>query len=93
MSKILFLSRVALLCNFCFLAAFLIQFIPVIRNSVITSTIIILGNVVAIVLNMLVNFLYLLLVFARRSITTTVPVWIVVINFLFFLIQVILLIK
>ena len=81
------------MCNVCFLLAFFLQFIPFVRNGVVTSTIIILGNVVAIVVNVLINLLYLLLVVTRRPITAAVPLWIVVVNFLFFIFQVILLIK
>jgi hypothetical protein len=93
MPKLLFFSRVAFICNVCFLITFLMHYIPDIRNGTIPSTIIILGNVLAIVLNTMLNILYLLLFLAGRLRVTKMPVWIMLINFLFFIFQIVLLIK
>ena len=93
MPKLAFLSRVAFLCNVCFLLALFANYIPFIKNGVITSTIIIMGKVLAIIVNMLVVLLYVALMVARKSIFSFVPKWIIIVNFLFFILQVILLIK
>lgn len=93
MSKLLFLSRVALLCNICFLLTFLMHYVPALENGIITSTIIIMGNIIAIVVNVLIHLIYLILFFIGRSILSLIPVWLMVINFVFLIIQVILLIK
>lgn len=93
MTKVLFLSRVALLCNACFLVTFLLHFVPAIQNGIITSTIVILGNIVSIVMNVLIHLIYLLLRLIGKSVLAAVPVWILVVNFLFLIFQVILLLK
>jgi hypothetical protein len=93
MPKLLFFSRVALLCNICFLITLSMHYIPVITNGIIPSTIIVLGNVLAIVINVLTNFLYVLITLADKPISKFVPIWIIIVNFLFLIVQVILLIK
>ena len=93
MPKLLFFSRVALICNVCFLVTFFMHYVPIIANGLVPSTIIILGNVLAIVLNAMINILYILLFFAGRFFILRVPQWIIVVNFLFFVFQIILLIK
>lgn len=92
MPKLLFLSRVALICNLCFLITFLMHYAPV-SNGSIPSTIIVLGNVVSVVINVLMNALYVLIFLAGKPLIRHVPVWLIAINFLFFIFQVILLIK
>ncbi len=93
MPKILFLSRVALICNICFLITLLMHYIPAIASGIFSSTLIILGTVMAIVINVLMNILYLIIVFYGRPIRKFVPVWLISVNFLFLILQVILLIK
>ena len=93
MSKLLFLSRVALLCNICFLFTFLMGYIPALENGIVTSTIIIMGNIISIVVNILIHLIYLILLFVGRSILSVIPAWLMIINFLFLLVQIILLIK
>ena len=93
MPKILFLSRVALICNVCFLITLLLHYIPAVANGIFSSTLIILGTVMAIVINVLMNILYLIIVFCGRPIRKFVPVWLMSVNFLFLILQVILLIK
>ena len=93
MPKILFLSRAALICNICFLITLLMHYIPAIASGIFSSTLIILGTVMAIVINVLMNILYLIIVFYGRPIRKFVPVWLISVNFLFLILQVILLIK
>lgn len=93
MPKILFLSRVALICNICFLITLLMHYIPAVASGIFSSTLIILGTVMAIVINVLMNILYLIIVFYGRPIRKFVPVWLISVNFLFLILQVILLIK
>ena len=93
MPKILFLSRVALICNICFLITLLMHYIPAIASGIFSSTLIILGTVMAIVINVLMNILYLIIVFYGMPIRKFVPVWLISVNFLFLILQVILLIK
>jgi hypothetical protein len=93
MPRLLFFSRVALLCNICFAITFSMHYLPVIYNGVVPSTIIVMGNVLAIVINILMNILYLLLTLAGKQAINFIPKWIIIVNFLFFTFQVILLIK
>ncbi len=93
MPKLLFFSRVALLCNICFLITYLLRNVPFISNGIVTSTIIVMGNVLSIVINMLVNILYVFIALTGKPISTYLPKWIIIVNFLFFILQVILLIK
>lgn len=93
MPKLLFFSRVAFLCNLCFLITSLLRFIPELKTGFLTSTVIVLGLVVAIVLNALVNLFYLIFMLSNKPISTLVPSWLVITNFLFFLVQAILLFK
>jgi hypothetical protein len=93
MTKLLFLSRVALLCNICFFITLLMHYIPALSQGVVTSTVIILGTVMAIVINALMNFLYLIIALSVRRLQNLVPVWIIIVNFLFLILQAILLIR
>lgn len=93
MSKLLFFSRVALLCNVCFVLTFLIRYVPEMKEGFIVSTIIIIGLVLSIVINVIINLFYILITVADKPIGHYVPRWLVVTNFLFFVFQAILLIK
>lgn len=92
MPKLLFFSRVAFLCNLCFLFTFLINYIPSINLSII-SIVLVIGLVLSLVMNFVVNISYLLATFAGKSLSLFIPRWIVVANFLFFICQAILLLK
>ena len=93
MSRLLFFSRVAFLCNICFLITFLMRYVPALKEGFFVSTIIVIGLMMSIVLNLIINLFYLLIVVADKPISHYVPVWLVAINLLFFVFQVILLIK
>jgi hypothetical protein len=93
MSKLLFLSRVALLCNICFVATLAMHYVPALSQGAISSTVIILGTVMAIVINALMNFLYLVIAVSGARLQNLVPVWLIIVNFLFLILQAILLIK
>jgi hypothetical protein len=93
MRKLLFVSRVALLCNLCFLVTWLLQSIPFIANGIISSTLIIIGHVMSIVINALLVILYTVLALAGRSLRQYVPLWLICFNFIFFIFQAILLVK
>ncbi len=93
MPKLLFFSRVAFLCNICFLVAFLMHYMSTAYNGVVPATIIILGNVLAILINFMLNILTILLFLAGRVRMAGVPVWLISINFMFFVLQVIFLMK
>jgi hypothetical protein len=93
MPRLLFFSRVAFLCNICFLITFLMRYVPALKEGLFVSTIIVIGLVMSIVINLIINLFYLLVAVADKPISHYVPTWLIVINFLFFVFQVILLIK
>ena len=93
MPKLLFFTRVAFLCNCCFALALMIHYIPFISNGIIPSTLIIAGNVLAIVVNILIHMLYIILLTADRRLSSYIPLWLLFTNFLFLIVQLILLLK
>ena len=88
MKWLYFLSRVAFICNICFLIAFSIQLTHWIRNEELTSTIIMIGYIMGFILNPFINLCYLVTaIFARRKLAV-VPSWLITANILFFVIQI-----
>lgn len=93
MFKLLFFAKVTLLCNICFLVTFALRFIPALEQGVVTSTLLILGNIIAIVFNILFHLIWLFMLLTGRSLRGVVPVWMIAVNFIFLIIQIILLVK
>lgn len=93
MRKLLFLSRVGFLCNICFLITWLLRYIPFISNGIVPSTVIIIGHVLSIVINVLLIILYIILALAGRPLRQFVPAWLIIANFIFFIFQATLLIR
>ena len=87
---LLFLSRVALICNGFFLLAASLQWKDYIGNSMLVSTIVITGYFLAVFLfSPLVNIMYALRATRRKDLFIHVPRWLVFTNFIFLLLQVI----
>ncbi|WP_188928402.1 hypothetical protein [Puia dinghuensis] len=86
------LARVAFICNICFLVVSFSQWLPQFPDNALTSDVIVLGWMGSLVFNVIVNLILLMLFFIGRLRKTGVPVWLLVINFLFFGIQIALLI-
>src|SRR6478672_660913 len=85
---LLFLSRVAFICNVCFLIAFSIQMTDWIKNPDITSMIALVGYLMGFLVNPFVNLCYLFLwIIARRNLKI-VPSWLLTANILFLVIQI-----
>mgnify|MGYP003576638256 CR=1 FL=1 len=91
MRKLLFFSRVAFLCNVCFLLAWLIQYLPVSPHGHIASTIVVLGTGLAVILNIVVNFFVVISLLQKKMDRTVFPRWLIITNFLFLLLQIIIL--
>jgi hypothetical protein len=87
MRGLLFLSRVAFICNIFFLLAFSLQLSNWIKNEELTSTILMLGYVFVFILSPIVNICYLFLVLLRRKLTRIIPAWLVTANALFLVIE------
>lgn len=93
MPKLLFFSRVAFICNICFLLTWVMRYGPPIPQGHIATTVLILGIGLSVFLNVIINFFIIVLLAQRRLRTSTIPVWLIVANALFLIAQLILLLK
>ncbi|HWI91021.1 MAG TPA: hypothetical protein VNT20_07080 [Flavisolibacter sp.] len=85
---LLFFSRVAFICNICFLIAFSVQMTNWIKNEDITSMVALIGYVMGFIINPILVLCYLLVfIFSRRRLQT-VPSWLLTANILFLVIQI-----
>lgn len=87
MRWLLFLSRIAFICNLFFLLTVLLQWRNLGGNEAIISTIIIIGYVFAVLVNPLVNIFYLFMLIRKKQLFQTLPKWLVLTNFIFLLLQ------
>jgi hypothetical protein len=94
MKVIIFLSRVAFICNLFFVAAVILRYVEIEKTATgsttgilghqwLTSTTVILGYS-AIFLNMILFFAYLLVMFRNNATGRRVPKWLFIANMLFF---------
>jgi hypothetical protein len=83
-----FFSRVAFICNICFLIAFSVQLTHWIKNEQLTSTIILIGYVMGFIINPFVNLSYLFTALISRKKLAIVPAWLITANILFLVIQI-----
>ncbi|GAA4333726.1 hypothetical protein [Flaviaesturariibacter amylovorans] len=83
----LFLSRLALICNLFFVAATAIRMGWQLPSEQLSNTIIVIGHFLVLVFSPLVNLLYLVQLL-RKKLFATVPRWLVLTNFIFLLLQV-----
>ena len=93
MQKLLFFSRVAFICNICFLLTWLMRYLPPMQQGHIASTVVILGIGLSVILNVIINFFIIVLLLQRKPVKEYVPLWLVVANVLFLIAQLILLLK
>ena len=85
---LLVLSRVAFICNICFLIAFSVQMTDWIKNEDITSMVALIGYVMGFILNPILVVCYLLIFLISRKKIKTVPSWLLTANILFLVIQI-----
>lgn len=89
MHRLLFLSRLAFICNAFFALAVSLQFWRWFQNMDAEATTIIIGYFMAALFNPLANICYGLLFFINRSKLAVVPLWLRIANFIFLVFQVI----
>lgn len=90
MRWLLFLSRVAFVCNLFFLLSALLQWKAFISDQSVVSTIVIAGYFLAVFLfSPLVNVLYGAQAILKKNLFQVVPRWLVLTNFLFFVLQIV----
>jgi hypothetical protein len=89
MRWLLFLSKLAFICKLLFIPAFILQIKNFIGDVDLSSYIIIIGFVFAILFNPVTNLCYLILFFSNKKKLSIIPGWLIVINVLFLFFQVI----
>jgi len=87
MRWLLFLSRVAFICNLFSLLSIVLLWKTFIEQQVVVSIIAIIGYMLALFFNPLVNLIYGILLIAKKPLKDFVPKWLVVANFIFLLLQ------
>ena len=87
MGVLRFLSRVAFISNLCFLLMSFSQWLPQLPENPLTSDIVVLAYIVSISLNIFLTLVLLLLFLARRLRKTGIPAWLMIVNFIFFGLQ------
>ena len=96
MQSLIFFSRVAFICNVCFVLVWVMRFYPMLKEgqtSQLLSVVLILGILIAFLLNILVNGFILALIMRRKGVWKQLPKWLIITNFLFLFPQIILFIK
>ena len=88
MRRLLFFSRLAFICNVFFVICFTIQLSNWIKDEQLESTIVILGYVLGIPLNLGVNLSYLITTLFKRQPGKHIPAWLIAANILFLVIQI-----
>lgn len=87
MRWLLFLSKLAFVCNLAFLVSFVFRFTNLLDNQDIKAYIIIIGWVLSVVFNPIVVFCYLLFFIAKRKALSILPAWLIVVNIFFLFLQ------
>lgn len=96
MQSLIFFSRVAFICNVCFVLVWVMRYYPVLeegRPSDAVSLVLILGILIATVLNLVVNLFILVFILQRKPVWKHFPGWLIITNFLFLLPQIILFLR
>src|SRR5690606_39626539 len=87
MRWLLFLSRLAFICNLFFLLSASLQVYDWAQNSEVNSTILIIGYFLSLFLNPIANLSYLMAAILRKNLTATIPAWLIIMNIIFLFIQ------
>jgi hypothetical protein len=87
MQVIRLLARVAFICNICFLLASLILWLPNPPEGTFVSTVIIMGYLLGLLVNAIVNGWAAILLAAGKLQTAAIPLWLLAINFIVFILQ------
>jgi hypothetical protein len=86
-------SKVAFICNICFLLVVILQRTGASLGGEVYSLIIVMGYILAIIMNALVSLWYLWLRRFGRPLRIEVPSWLIITNFFFLAVQLILLFR
>lgn len=89
----LFLMRVTFICNVCLLLTWLTKYGSFLPKGFISSTVIVLGIGLSLILNLLLHIVLLVLLLMRKPVWQYFPRWLILANFLFLIAQLILFLK
>ena len=87
MKILLFLSRIALLCNICFIIAEIMRYSSALQLNHVYSTVVVLGYL-SIFLNLVLSVALVIIFATRRQNLDSFPRWLLIINFLFLIAQI-----
>ncbi len=87
------LVRVAFICNICFILAMAMLWLPGPKEGAIYSLIIILGYVMAIILNGVTTVWFAILFFTQDRLPAIFQPWLLISNFVIFVLQLIFILK
>ena len=93
MQSLIFFSRVAFICNVCFVVVWVMRYYPILKEGQpgeFVSLVLILGILIAFLLNIVVNLFVLVFMLQRKAVWKLFPGWLIITNFLFLLPQIIL---
>lgn len=93
MQSLIFFSRVAFICNVCFVVVWVMRYYPILKQGQpgeFVSLVLILGILIAFLLNIGVNLFVLVFMLQRKGVWKHFPGWLIITNFLFLLPQIIL---
>jgi hypothetical protein len=96
MQSLIFFSRVAFICNVCFVLVWVMRYYPILEHGQpgeFVSLVLILGILIAFLLNIVVNLFVVVFMLQRKAVWKLFPGWLIIINFLFLLPQIILFIR
>ncbi|HUR10082.1 MAG TPA: hypothetical protein VM012_01860 [Flavitalea sp.] len=86
MAKVLFFARITFICNVCFVLALFLRYYPYLQGA-FASTIIILGTVIAFIVNVLLHLVFLVLYLTGKHFRKHIPGWLLFANLMFLSIQ------
>ena len=87
MGVLRFLSRVAFICNICFILVSFCQWLPHFPDTPFTSEVLVLGWLVSLVVNVVIGIALLVVLLIGRLRKTGIRSWILIVNFLVFAVQ------
>lgn len=82
MRWLLFLSRLSFICGFFFLLSISLRIYNWTHDEVTTSTIIVIGYFMGLIVVPVTNVCYLIVLFTKRKLTSIVPWWLILVNVL-----------
>ena len=87
MRWLLFLSRLSFICGFFFLLSISLRFYNWTHDEVTTSTVIVIGYFMGLILVPVTNLCYLAVWVIKRKLKIYVPRWLIIMNILFLLLE------